>query len=408
MENQLTAELGDEQNYLLKLLWDHICVTRPSGKGDLWPVWDHLARGLYQKFPTLENAADVLLGLPTIPCRRLSNGRYGLVWRKDPRTPEPPPDERIGLSIAGFASLAANGAKSGWVADGLVDVIASLARQEEELPSSWNIPAKDDENLENVVGALAFAREQPVPLSLGIIGPVLQREFATLSLADSGDNWTVILSHLQLRPYRSVNSAEQYLEMVCELASEWQPVTRHASPLTLVQTVDYLSYVLAADPLWGKGGFVHAPDLQAASSLVSAVSNRHEFEAAMNGLCTVMDQLKTPAIPKNVVNDKYDGIQPASQARLEYWLKSRLAESDGLERVLEAMEDLRAARRIRVENAHSNTEKRKQAIRARRRLGLPELTADWTGAWETIRDRVAAAFDIIRQEVQIGPPPATD
>ena len=172
-----------------------------------------------------------------------------------------------------------------------------------------------------------------------------------------------------------------------------------------MQTLDYLGYVLAADPAWGgKQRLTQAPDLQSAAAFTAYVATRADYEAALSGVWNVVAQMTVPPIPTEVANDRYEGKQPGSIARLDFWLVQRLgADSAALDRVSAALQLVRAVGRVRTEPQHASAGARADAIKARQKLGLPEVVWDYSEAWALVCDRLAGAFDVIRQEVQAAP-----
>ncbi|MHB8339735.1 MAG: hypothetical protein ACYDB7_00990 [Mycobacteriales bacterium] len=406
---ELTQPLLPEQVELLKLVWSPIpqadmWVSMPD-----WPLWDYVARELHRQFPELTDAADVLLSLPSLPTRVLG-GPYGLVWRGQHPAITPAPAERIGLTIAGLAALAAHQGVSSAVPDALACVIGQLASWDNGLPAKPHEVVSADVPLANFTGWFAKpVAERPYVFPDRAIASLLWREYAPVSVQpiDADSDHEVHLGPVSLRRYRGVTTADEYLARIAERqAAQLSP--EYSSPLTLVQTFDYLAYVLAADSLWScHDRLTSAPDLQAAAAVSSVVTNRHEFETALSGLCTVIDQLVVPDIPQAVLDECYRGERPATVNRFAQWLALRLVDSDGLSRVNGAVDVIRAVRRLRVEVQHSSPSTRQRAIEARRLLGLSDVVSDWSGAWQTIQQRLAGALDVIRQEVQAAPPPAT-
>lgn len=93
------------------------------------------------------------------------------------------------------------------------------------------------------------------------------------------------------------------------------------------------------------------------------------------------------------------GAARGSLNYLECWLKANL-DGPGFERSENALQIISSVRKIRVSQAHSRHDTRAAAIKAQRRLGLPDTILDWGKAFELVKDHLAGAFDVIRQEVQ--------
>jgi hypothetical protein len=176
--------------------------------------------------------------------------------------------------------------------------------------------------------------------------------------------------------------------------------------LRLIQTLDYLSYVLHADPAWTiTDRLVTAPDLQSAAALGLAASSEHDFRSHMGSRWTVLDQLKVPSATDEAAKRVFGSTASAkgSLNHLEIWLRERLGSERYRAAASDAILTIRQIRRLRNEGAHATAETRTKAMKAKRSLGLPEVVADWYGAWEIIKSRAAWALDVIRLELQGAP-----
>lgn len=399
---------------LLKLAWDPIVRADMWEIPPGWPVWDYVARELYRQHPDLDDATAVLDSLPRMsqPTPWRDHHRYGLVWLSS-QAMRPDPGERIGLSIAGLAALTAHQVVPPGVPNRLAGLIAQLADWENGLTAKPNEIAREDVDLSCFTSWFTTPTiTKPYVFSDRAIAGLLQHEYAPTIVfpydSDSGHK-AQIGRHFSLRQYRNITSARAYLERVVDDAAARTEPVRYSSPLTLVQTFDYLAYVLAADPKWPNGmRLTTAPDLQSAGAVSATVTDQHDFQTALSGLCTIIDQLTVPpipaAVPDQMASGKARDTPYGTVNRLEHWLTGRLADSGGgMPRVTEAINVLRAVRAIRVEGQHHSTSTRGRAINARRDLGLPDIISDWQAAWHLIRSQLAGALDIIRQEVQAAP-----
>jgi hypothetical protein len=402
MTSLQSVELLPEQVEMLRLIWQPIPgAGRLGGRAD-WPVWDFVARELYRIFPHLGDAKDVLLSLPTLPAGRYRDRPYGLIWRDQAPAVDPQPGEKVGLTIAGLRSLAQNGGVAMTVPDQLANLIGELARWDAGTAAKPHEVVSSDVPLSSFTGWFQRAyvdRTYVVPDP--VINRILQSEYAPVTAFpfEAESDHRVQLGRISLRRYLGVTTADGYLECISQEADARQPV-RYFSPLTLIQTFDYLSYVLAADPAWQSKRLTIAPDLQSAAALSAQVNTRHEFETALSGLCTVIDQLSVPEISTQALAEEFQGKPQPSVNRFSYWLRNRLGTTEAGGRSQEAIGVLRAVRAIRVETQHGSTSTRCAGLRARQQLGLPEAIVDWSSAWQTIHQQLAGALDVIRQEVQ--------
>jgi hypothetical protein len=256
----LMEPLADQQVDLLTMIWRAVCRPEEWSGAPTWPTWDLAARQLYLTRPDLADATEVWLSLPTIARDPINLGAgvdplYGLVWLSGwTQRREPPAGVRIGLSIAGLAQLARHReAELGAVPDRLASLIGDLAEKEAALRPTPDGVAEGTLQLGELTGWLTM----PQPDRVGVVPDkvtreVLVREYADVRvdppLADSGH--TVGLGYNRLRAYRGVRSAADYVRRITELAAAAEQPEHLVSPLTLVQTLDYLGYVLAADPTW--------------------------------------------------------------------------------------------------------------------------------------------------------------
>lgn len=403
----LTDPLTAEQVALLKIIWSPITRASTWGTSGDWPLWDFVARQLHRELPRISDAEDILMSLPAVTAGAFRDRAYGLVWRSPPTSIAPSPDERIGLTIAGLAALAKHQGVSQQVPDQLAAIVGNLASRDSRLePKPYEV-IKGEVPLATFTAWFAKPiSERTYVLPNRTIANIFHNEYAPVVLFpfDAEEHHQVQLGRASLRRYLNVASAADYLERIDDQVSAHEIIT-YSSPLSLVQTFDYLAYVLAADSAWTGKRLTAAPDLQSAAAVSAAVSTRHEFETALSGLCTVIDQLAVPEIPRNVLDEKYNGKPQPSINRLDDWLGRRLDGVEGANRVVKAIAIIRAVRDIRVEAQHSSASTRERAIRARQRLGLPQVISDWGAAWHVIQDLLAGALDVIRQEVQAVPPP---
>ncbi|MDQ2849811.1 MAG: hypothetical protein M3Y49_03595 [Actinomycetota bacterium] len=403
---KLSEHLTAEKVELLKIIWEPIPLSLSAVYPPGWPVWDYVSRRMHRTFPQLTDAKVVLQSLPTVRVPTRFNQDYGLVWTSHHSSVPPSPDERIGLTVAGLAALAQAGGVNENVPNELAVVIGQLADREDHLePNPHEVVTSDVPLADYTQWFAQRQRERPYVVPDRVLADVLVHEYAPVGLLNVHDETghQVQLGRISLRRYLGVASAQDYLIQIDEQDSAFETIT-YSSPLTLVQTFDYLAYVLAADPSWGPKRLINAPDLQSAAAVSAAVSNRHEYETALSGLCTVIDQLGVPEISKARLDVEFNGQQPPSVNRLQDWLSQRLQGTDGLERAAGAMKVLRAVRENRKEAQHSSVRTRQSAMTSRPQLGIPEAISVWSAAWRTIQNQLAGALDVIRQEVQSAPP----
>lgn len=407
--DQLRAPLGPLQTALLERVWEPIQNNNWTEAEQAWPTWDYVARSLYQQHQELEDAGALLASLPTVPPKLGNSQRYGLTWHTGHPAMPPGPDDRVGLTVPGLLAIAAPDSGAAFVADELALLIRELADREARLPLDPNAVAKLDVDLASVIGSLTQrTRQQPLILTEHVIAEILKHEYAPLLVVASATNqhFSVQLGRISLRAFRTVSSADTYLELVGRDLEARLPDEAWTSPLTLAQTLDYLGYVLDADAAWGEEDrLTQAPDLQSAEAFTTEVTTGPQYQTALSGLWNVIGQLHVPRVPDKVAASQFKGQQPGSIARLDVWLEGRLqGDQAAVTRVKQALAIIRAVGRIRAESQHASTTTRAEGARARAKLGLPEFIHDFGGALQIVRGRLAGAFDVIRQEVQASPP----
>jgi hypothetical protein len=391
--NTLRNPLSPEQERLLELIWVPI-GGNDTGDAPGWPVWDFVARRMYSDFPDLKSASEVFFSLPTIPGSHWSGKSYGLAWRDATGGALGiRPEERVGLTIAGFSALHATGSTAFDVASALVGILVRIARCEGDLvPDPRSVVSTTVSLPERIDWLARPSEEKPFAFPSDAVVSLIQQEFPRLQVYNLGirleGNW--------LRPLAAVSSVDDYLDFALTQGKAQVRYAATTSPLTLVQTLDYLSYVIVDLNIWdGRERIVNAPDLESAASLVATVQTRDEFESALIGLYNVVSKLRVPPIPAGEPERN-----PGTLNAMLYWFSKYVEDSEAQIRIQDAVGVLRAAVNLRHARAHSNHVTRARAIGDQAVLGLPALIVDWRSAWDLVRARMANAFDIIRRELQ--------
>jgi len=402
LPNPLMRPLQPEEKDLLEILWDYVVRRSTNADGLGWPFWFYVEKMFRRQYPNGPSAKDVLASLPSVPrpAQPQPVAPYSLVWYQTQATQQPDPTDSVGLTIAGLAQLgSANGVCTD-VANELVSVIRSLAQYEEDLEPQPHVVPTSTVNLhDDLKWFLEPTREKRFVVPGLLICELLNREFVTVNAFSANGQFTASLYGASLREFLTVSDAAAYLDLIVadSVAAEFRDW--HHSALPLVETLDYLTYVLAADRAFGRR-LVEAPDLRSALSLGATVVGAAEFESHLNGIWNVIGEFSVPECSDDDLKAKFGGdTAKGSLNYLECWLKANLDEP-GFERSENALQVIRSVRKIRVSRAHSRHDTRAAAIKAQRRLGLPDTILDWSAAFELVKDRLAGAFDVIRQEVQ--------
>jgi hypothetical protein len=400
--NPLRRPLEPVELDLLETIWDPISrETAP------WPVWDYVSRTLYTGASEVHDAAAVLAALPTVPAGPGAGeyaAPYGLVWRSH-AGPDVSGEEHVGLTIAGLVRLAERRAPLKVLADRLTGVISALAAAERDTfpdPLQAVRPQIPLDLLVRNVTVRTLDFLTPVPVQAVV--DLLQHEHALIGIVHGAEPPQASPT-VYLRPYARLNGAEDYLDRIGLMTQRRQlpaPVRRGEE---LLQTLDYVSYVLAAHPSWKPAGrMAVVQDLETAAILAADAGNQVEFDHRLSALATLLDGLNTPEpTPEALQRHWTDPNAPKSLSRLEIWIKETLQDDARRRQALDAVKVIKAVKDLRNRGQHSGTGPRRKATQACGRLGIDEPIREPGQAWEIVRARVADAFDTIRREVVSGP-----
>jgi hypothetical protein len=394
--------LQAEEKDLLQILWDYLVRGSKNVDGLGWPFWFYVEKMFRRKYPSGPDAKEVLASLPSVsrPAQPQPVAQYSLVWYQTQATQEPNPSDPVGLTIAGLAQLGTANRVCADVANKLVSVIRNLAQYEEDLEPQPHVVPTSNVNLQNdLEWFLQPSREKPFVVPGLLICQLLGREFVAVNAYSTNGQFTASLYGASLREFLNVSDTAAYLDLIVADSVAAEVRDWHHSALPLVETLDYLTYVLAADRAFGRR-LVEAPDLRSVLSLGATVVTSAEFESHLNGIWNVIGEFRVPECSDDDLKARFGG--DAAKGSLNYfecWLKANL-DGPGFERSENALQVIRSVRKIRVSRAHSRLDTRAAALKAQRRLGLPDTIRDWGTAFELVKDRLAGAFDVIRQEVQ--------
>lgn len=399
------VELHHYQRTLLESIWDG--VARPEYNGDrpVWRVWDYVARLVEQRHPDIDDALDIWNSLPGkfVPIGTQFSVPYGLVWTTQRTGAPPQQSSQVGLTIAGLQALAPTSASARRCADSFAEVIGAIARADDQLEPTAEAASEAQVPLESFTGVLRTrTRDDVLSVPDDVTVLLLQHEPAQIDLMGRfGDNPAVVqLGARRLRRYRRVRTAEDYLGVIDSLAGQLTGPL-HTTSLSLLQTFDYLGYVLKDHPEWTTRRLTMAPDLESAAAISCEVSNLDEYRSALSGLSTILDQLQVREIPKDAPEVRNDPTYAnGSINRLQYWMNTHVAPLVGDERIVEAIQLLRDVKRLRTDAQHPSPDNRAAAAEARTRFGLSEFSVDYAHTWQLVRTGVAGALDLLRVEVQ--------
>lgn len=395
IENILRMPLEPVQVALLSAIWEPIHNSESFRGEAWWPTWDFVSRKVYETHPEVTDAIEVLQSLPSVKTGRPDKASYGLVWWGAAVEARPPSlDARVGLTVAGLLAVGVECQTYGCItADELVSVIRQIALEDSKFKPEPNEVVEAKHLLHKYTKPLREQHMQkPFEFSDKLTISVLRQEYTPLEAEAGG---STIKSGAWLRPYIAVKNSAEYLDVISGDSLAFHQHEEFVSPLTLVQTLDYLTYVLRRHPAWPEDiRLVSAPDIESASLLGLPAFTRADYDVRMTALFNVVDQFK---IPRDENEKKRDGTLNELQRWFDKWL-----DEPQRSEAIDALKVIRYARTLRNERQHSGMSTRTEAVRARRSLGLPDVTSDWGRAWDVVRGKVATALDTIRKSVQSG------
>lgn len=400
--------LTEFERSLIESIWEPIrgALARPPK----WPIWDYVARTYYRQCPDGPAAELVLAGLPTSP-RPGNHGAYGLYWFDSiPPVGGPNPEQEIGLTIAGLYTVSRPGSLARMVADELAAIVSRVANRTEALEPDPERVAQDHIPFPPLTEWLSQStREKPTAVPPAVAAKVLMKESARIPIRTFGGNLDgqidVELSGPWLRAFLNVESADDYIRIVWPARDDVELPVPEQTPLTLLQTIDYFSYVVEATAVWldhrrhRDHHLVRIRSLHSAAQLGLPASSRDEFNARVGAFWTILDHLDVPIVDIEEYEKRYEtkGTFNALVLLLEHAAGEDATSRSDVARALKKIRDVRA---LRNEADHDAAESREAAIKARRRLGLPDLIWDWSEGWDVVRRQLASAFDTLIQAIQ--------
>lgn len=408
----LLIDLTPEQVALLRVIaWPLRSGRATDDQG--WPVWDGVRRRFEHDQPEID-IEQVLSSLPRLPPSQYWPTGYGLWWRFDAkRSPfTPVADEQVGLTIAGLLALARHEGEPALAADLIVGLVREAAGKEAavSIEEMWSVV---DERLDGrqvlgstdaggqirLTGAAADGEPVEVTVSVSVIGRVLCREYLPLAINLAPRDFQIPYGQGHLRPFRQVQDAEDYLDRIAVLAHRDAITPTHRAPLPLPETLDFLAYVLHAEPTWkthdGKLLTAGQGLISPISGLRTPATTQAEFLDRVSALWTVLGALNVPT-PTDADLHKHGWKDKRPLNSLQIWLENRFGQELYADLIAEEFKIIRAAQKTRNYGAHPSGSTAIDVKNALTRFGLPFPILDWPTAWETILGRLADAFDSIR------------
>jgi hypothetical protein len=324
------------------------------------------------------DASAVLASMPHEPVHR-----YG--WLSPSPTTVVRPDFQFRLTVAGFSHV--DGAQD-LVAKqvALISALGEVRARTRLDPFSTEPPTVTSRE---VAGTLAAQlRRAPEPLERDDL-EFLKREPSTWHcevVNGSGTDWSIQLSAV-VRRFAGVGSVEDYLDRLGQVLmaeAGGTPQAEFSSPFSLAAAFDYL------DAVWQlkfQKPLVGPPGLERSARLVLGTATVEETDSALSALAEVLKALKVPGVP---------GLDGHPLQRLAPYLESVLP-GEAMPRVKDAVAVFDAARKVRASAQHVGAQA--AGITALQDLGLRYPVVDWPSAWKQIQRAVAAACDVVREEL---------
>ena len=308
----------------------------------------------------------------------------------------------FGLSIAGLLRLAEIRRDLVDFADGLAQMMASIAKAEIGLSPVRGGVAQDRVQLSVLTPLDAYTvRSLPsllvmTPLS---IGQALQQEYMPASITPTEDGGSVLLGWIRSRSFAGVSNAESYVARIAEETQHQRDVAAIVpSPFGLAQTLDYLSLVLEQHPDWGTAThLVDPPDLQSVVCLGQRAETVEDFQRYLGIVWNLINRLRVPKVPAEALDSKRPA--PPSLDRVAFWLETYVSEPLTAPATA-ALRQIRDVGLLREGVAHNAARTRAEADAAAARLGIPTPILSGELAWATVQTRLADAFNTIREAIR--------
>ncbi len=420
----LLIGLTPEQLALLRVIaWPLRSGQITDDRG--WPVWDGVRRRFEHDLPEVD-IEQVLASLPRLPPSERWPGGYSLWWRWDLRrsTFTPGRDEQVGLTIAGLYTLARHDREPALAADLIVELIREAASREAAVPidEMWTVAderldgrqalrAHDTGGQIRLSGTTVEGEPVEITLSVSTIGRVLCRDYLSFASRLPPHDFEISYGQGYLRHFSQVRNAPDYLDRIATLAQKDTNTPTHQALLPLPETLDFLAYVLHADPTWktSDGKLLTAGQglIAPIAGLRAPATTQAEFLDRVSALWTVLGALNVPAPAAEELSSR--GWQVTGTLNsMQIWLENRFGPQLYEDLITEEFKIIRAAQKTRNYGAHPSGSTATEVKAALARFRLPFPILDWHVAWDTIQARLAGAFDAIRVNlIALDPPDPT-
>lgn len=155
-------------------------------------------------------------------------------------------------------------------------------------------------------------------------------------------------------------------------------------------------------PSWDvREPLVDLPGFEAATSVGQLPGNRAEFDQRCSDLWNIIGRLRVPRGSDEEYRDHQ--WSPASKGSLNdlvIWLEQELGREEYEATCAEAVQVLRAVRKVRQESQHRNQTTSAARENGLALLGLPSLVTDWPAAWTAVLGRCADAVHAVALAVR--------
>lgn len=388
----LLAERTPEQVALLDTIYEgRQKIGVPNYKLDVdqatgrprWPTFQYIERTLQAK-----HSLDAVEVLATCPVVRGTGGAYGWVWHAEPQSIALTDASRVALTVAGMGHIAEAEEEVRLFLDALrvlvVNEAGFIPRPEEA----------DEVRLTREALETILRAEEPHwdlgPRSFEWLTELLAREPATWHTNyhedQEGDPGAYFTLSRFLRSYRSISTAEEYVNRVVEVYTPPVPAPEplHPSSLSLPEAIDYLNTVWR---LRHDGNqLLKLGRVEVAAKLALDCVTADEFEARISALSSVLDGMAIPG-----------AVEGGKLFELKNYLAAELSE-EASQRTSAAVDDLKAVIDLRVWRQHSGTHER--GAQGAQRLGIALPPADWNAAWKQVQARTVGALSALREEIE--------
>lgn len=368
---------NEEQQHLLDVIY------RGYKSSGGWPVFDYVDRTLYREFRL--DAKSVILSCPLLAMWP-STSIYGWLFadRADIRNPDP--SCTVGLTVAGMHHMPQmEGMTQTFLL--LLGMLVDAEESSEPSPTkvvTFNVSVAEFDDIFKVATNNKAGDHERTSQFMRL---QLRHEPGTWhSVPNFDDLGGAISLSPAFRDFRGVAQADDYVQRLVDRYTPTQQTEfAHPSSLSLPEAIDYLNL---AWQVHCKAQLFSIMRADAVAQLSLECISKEELSSRLSALVTILGKAHVPGVKETRLLD------------LENYVTGQLDDDGSRERVKRAVTTLKAINDLRIVFQHVGTDLAKKHKWAEDELGVKIASGDWTGIWDTVRQRCTAALGAIREEAE--------